>query len=288
MNVNMKNFTKKFLKTLLMLTCVFALTACGQDEAASANQILKQKNAEAQAQNVVRMVAALVSSQDNASAMFDEYNNIELADVFSSLYAEYTKGASGMGESGIACEGKAVRNAFVSFESGIEDMGSITEIGQPVSTISDDTITVQIPMKGENASGSVELIFSNDIYLVMTSCTLNMDETKGALMGRAALNTLLGMGTVFVVLILISLIISVFSFIPKMQEKLAKKETPAQAPAPAPVVAAPAVVEEDELADDMELVAVIAAAIAAYEGTSVEGFQVRSIRRSNTGKWKRA
>ena len=276
----MKNFTKKFLKTLLMLTCVFALTACGQDDAISANQQLKQKNAEAQAQNVVRMTAALVLSQDNASAMFDEYNNIELADVFSSLYAEYTRSSTGTGEAGITCEGKAVRNAFRSFESGIEDMGNITEIGQPVSTISDDTITVHIPIRGENA---------NDIYLAMTSCTLNMDETKGELMGRAALNTLLGMGTVFVVLILISLIISVFSLIPKMQEKLAKKEAPAQAPSPAPGAAAPVVeAAEEELADDTELVAVIAAAIAAYEGTSVEGFQVRSIRRANTGKWKRA
>lgn len=272
-----------------MLTCVFALTACGQDDAISANQQLKQKNAEAQAQNVVRMTAALVLSQDNASAMFDEYNNIELADVFSSLYAEYTRSSTGTGEAGITCEGKAVRNAFRSFESGIEDMGNITEIGQPVSTISDDTITVHIPIRGENANGSVELIFTNDIYLAMTSCTLNMDETKGELMGRAALNTLLGMGTVFVVLILISLIISVFSLIPKMQEKLAKKEAPAQAPSPAPVAAAPVVeAAEEELADDTELVAVIAAAIAAYEGTSVEGFQVRSIRRANTGKWKRA
>lgn len=288
MNVNMKNFTKKFLKTLLMLTCVFALTACGQDEAISANQQLKQKNAEAQAQNVVHMVAALTMSQFDASAMFDEYNNVELADVFSSLYAEYTRGAADASEAGISCEGKAVRTAFSSFASGIEAMGSIKEFGQPVSTISDDTITVQIPITGDKASGSVELIFTNDIYLSMTSCTLNMNQTKGELMGKAALNTLLGMGTVFVVLILISLIISVFSFIPKMQEKLAKKEAPTQVPVPAPVAAVPVVEEAEELADDTELVAVIAAAIAAYEGTSVEGFQVRSIRRANAGKWKRA
>lgn len=283
----MKNFTKKFLKTLLMLTCVFALTACGQDEVISANQQLKQKNAEAQAQNVVHMVAALTLSQANASAMFEEYNNVELADVFSSLYAEYTKGSTGVSESGISCEGKAVRTAFSSFESGIEIMGNIKEFGQPVSTISDDTITVLIPINGENASGSVELIFTNDIYLSMTSCTLNMDQTKGELMAKAALNTLLGMGTVFVVLILISLIISVFSFIPKIQEKFAKKEVPAQTPAPASIASAVAE-EEEELADDTELVAVIAAAIAAYEGTSVEGFRVRSIRRANTGTWKRA
>ena len=46
--------------------------------------------------------------------------------------------------------------------------------------------------------------------------------------------------------------------------------------------------EPEDLTDDLELVAVIAAAIAAYEGTSADGFQVRSIRRANTNKWKKA
>ena len=42
-----------------------------------------------------------------------------------------------------------------------------------------------------------------------------------------------------------------------------------------------------ELADDLELVAVITAAIAASQGTSVDGLVVRSIRRKSN-KWKRA
>ena len=68
----------------------------------------------------------------------------------------------------------------------------------------------------------------------------------------------------------------------------------ASAPAPAPAAPAPAPApaeeeQEEELADDGELVAVIAAAIAAYEGsTSTDGFVVRSIKRSKTNKWKRA
>lgn len=278
----MKKITKKFLVTLLMLTCVFALTACGQEETVSSNQLAKQENAELRSQNVVRMVAALTLSQDNVSAMFDEYDNIELADVFNSMYAEYAKQTDAPV---ISCEGKAVRNAFSTFESGLEDLGNITEIGQPVSTIDDDTIIVEISLTGENSSGSVELIFTNDIYLVMTSCTLNLDETMGDLMVRAALNTLLGMGTVFIVLILISLIISSFTFIPKIQAKFEKKDTPVQVSA-APV--AEPEIQEEELVDDTELVAVIAAAIAEYEGTGTDGFRVRSIRRANTGKWKRA
>lgn len=106
----------------------------------------------------------------------------------------------------------------------------------------------------------------------------------GEILGNAALNTLMGMGVVFVVLILISLVISAFSLINKAEAKMNKKEVPAK-----PVVntPAPAVVEED-VTDDTELVAVIAAAIAAYEGTSVEGLVVRSIRKVNSKEnWRR-
>ena len=46
--------------------------------------------------------------------------------------------------------------------------------------------------------------------------------------------------------------------------------------APAPVAAAE---------DDAELVAVIAAAIAAAEGTSTDGFVVRSIKRRKSNRW---
>ena len=57
----------------------------------------------------------------------------------------------------------------------------------------------------------------------------------------------------------------------------------AAAPAPAPVApAAPAP------ADDLQLIAVITAAIAAAEGTSTDGFVVRSIKRRSNNKWKKA
>ena len=47
--------------------------------------------------------------------------------------------------------------------------------------------------------------------------------------------------------------------------------------------------EEVELSDDLELVAVISAAIAASEGqTSTDGFVVRSIKRANKNKWQKA
>ena len=81
--------------------------------------------------------------------------------------------------------------------------------------------------------------------------------------------------------ILISLIIACFGFIPKIQKNLAEKKAAKQAAA-APVASAaevPAAETVDET-DDLELVAVIAAAIAASQGaSSTDGFVVRSIRR---------
>lgn len=93
---------------------------------------------------------------------------------------------------------------------------------------------------------------------------------------EACYNTILGIGTVFVMLIIMSLLIYCFRIIPTLQEKFSKKDT-AAAPAPKKV-AAPAPVREN-LVDDLELVAVIAAAIAASEQVPVDSFQVRTIKR---------
>ena len=92
------------------------------------------------------------------------------------------------------------------------------------------------------------------------------------------------MGVVFAVLIFISLIISLFGYIPKIQERLAGKKNRKEEPA---TVAEEKTVTEPvvDVTDDTELVAVIAAAIAAAEGTSTDGFVVRSIKRRKSNKW---
>ena len=100
-------------------------------------------------------------------------------------------------------------------------------------------------------------------------------------MTKAALNTLIGMGTVFVMLIMISLIISLFNFIPKIQAAFSKKDKEEEAKnAGIDKAVTQIVAQEEPEADDTELVAVIAAAIAASEGAvSTDGFVVRSIRK---------
>jgi Na+-transporting methylmalonyl-CoA/oxaloacetate decarboxylase gamma subunit len=103
------------------------------------------------------------------------------------------------------------------------------------------------------------------------------DESLGDKVSQALSNTLMGMGTVFTVLILISLIISCFIFIPKLTEALEKRKTVTEEPVLAEERTQP--VAEEKVSDDYELIAVIAAAIAASENTSTDSFVVRSIRR---------
>lgn len=101
------------------------------------------------------------------------------------------------------------------------------------------------------------------------------EESMKEKMLDAAGNTVMGMGTVFVVLVFISLLISAFKFIPQIMEKLSGKSSAKEDEI---------IVEEKEditmaANDDSELIAVIAAAIAASEHTSTDSFVVRSIRR---------
>lgn len=105
------------------------------------------------------------------------------------------------------------------------------------------------------------------------------DNSVSALMEEATVYSAIGIGTVFAVLVFISLLIYCFKFIHQWESGKSAKPAPAPAAPAAPVTApAPAAVSAD-LCDDAELVAVISAAIAAYEGTSSNGLVVRSIRR---------
>ena len=126
------------------------------------------------------------------------------------------------------------------------------------------------------------LIADEDLSKVET-ISFSPVYTTGEKMAKAGMNTLMGMGVVFVVLIFISWLISMFKYISVFEAKMkAKKSAAAAAPAPA---AAPA--EEENLTDDTELVSVITAAIAAYEGkeTVDNGLVVRSIKRVSNRNW---
>ena len=57
----------------------------------------------------------------------------------------------------------------------------------------------------------------------LSSITVNVERSMGELMLNAALNTLMGMGTVFIILILISLLIGCFKFIPQIRKSFPRR-----------------------------------------------------------------
>ena len=141
---------------------------------------------------------------------------------------------------------------------------------------------------GKAQTATVEVILTNDIFMKVESCTLNLDQSMSELMGKAGMDTIMGMSVVFSVLILISIIIWAMGFIPKIQDlfkgnnKKEKVQTTKEAAVDKTIAQ---IIEKEESAvvneaDDLELVAVIAAAIAASQGAvSTDGFVVRSIRK---------
>ena len=169
--------------------------------------------------------------------------------------------------------------------SGLEELGNYVGViqGETEVTFNEENIIATVQVQGDQVykdnksrTATVEIIFMED-FTDFENMSVNINYDMSELMTNAALNTLLGMGTVFIVLILISLIISCFNFIPKIQEAFAKKAKKEDVKAEAVDNTIAQIVEKEE-ADDLELIAVISAAIAASEGaTSTDGFVVRSI-----------
>lgn len=240
------------------------LTACGSNES------------EQQTGNIYPEEYAL-----NLAANLAEI--LDQATVVSNGASDYIAGAAAF----YGLDQDMLEGAVASWMSAAEDMGNYVEVMEIV----DNTVLCEeyngnfYPIGGaisarlKGSSHNAILEFTCD-EVGITSMSVNVEYSFGESMWKAFLNTVLGMGTVFVVLILISLIIAAFGFIPKLTEKnkqpVEKKEDA--------VVAQ--IAEREELSDDTELVAVIAAAIAAYEGAgSTDGFVVRSIRKAKNNKW---
>ena len=247
---------KKRLLVLGMIACLFGLTACGNTETE-------------------------VMSEEQLAA-------VEVADSYISQVKEIV-------DQGAAAEyvayDETLAPVFDSWESGMEELGSYVETTGHKVKIDGDEVIVNTAItgsaldpKGNPRTADVELIYNSKDYIII-SMVVNVNYTMGEKMTNAALNTLLGMGTVFVVLILISLIISSFSLISKLEKKEKKSETEKS------VENTIAQIIEAEEADDTELIAVISAAIAAYEaanGGSSDGVVIRSVRKVNRNKWQNA
>ena len=262
---------KKIIALACMITCIFGFTACESEPSYTEAELQKID----QAENIVKStyVPMLLNySQEEMKASFESYTSEELEYIFEE-------------SANLIVDGYAFVSALSSFESTKEVIGEVVSIGEAESKIDGDTIVIEVTVTGANKDAKAEVIVSNDMFYKLESASLNEEATMGDLMTKAALNTLIGMGTVFIVLILISVIIALFGFIPKIQAKMANRGKEEETKIESIDNTIAQIVEKEDVTDDFELVAVIAAAIAASEGqASTDGFVVRSIRKVNRRK----
>ncbi len=193
---------------------------------------------------------------------------------------------------GLPLEPAAFNEAVDSWKAGVEECGAYEGHGDFVYEAESDGLEVSTEVQFAEREAEVVFAFDKDLYL--ETLTVNAHFDSGEILSKAGLNTILGMGIVFIVLVLMCFIIYLFRFIPILQEKFGKKspESTEEAAESEPV-SATAIPEEVPVSagNDDEIIAVISAAIAAAEEDSTvstedaSGFVVRSIRRRPSNKW---
>ena len=278
----MRRLVKRMAAALLAAACLFSLTACGSSQGEDGPSIRMDGTPveDAMAQSLVMSAAQTLAASDEQLIVQKHLAEAQGDAASAQIYQEQLDIRSEMG--GL----KAVDLADAS-----------------VVLLEDGSYTVMLPVTFDEG-GMLYLLNLNmatqEVRAEFTDTSVREveDSSLAGLTKTASVNTAVGMGTVFIVLIFISLIIYCFKFIHQWEEGKKKDE---EAPAPAPVsaasaqpsvsAAAPAGDEDEELAaviaaaiaaaEDDELVAVVTAAIAAYGGASASsnGLVVRSIRR---------
>ena len=251
---------KRISLLLCALMLILSLAGCsGKTEESGYNT--------AQLQEMSEFIITTFDSMEAAD--FDQF------EALSEYQLNYT-----MMQSGLSIDGPDFLSIIGAWEAGEAECGQYLSHGDYEVEVKSDSVVISTLAQYEEREATISFTFNEKSF--MESMDVSAKFTMSEILVKAGLNTLLGMGTVFAVLIFLALLIDAMKYIPVILDKFTKKSAPAvEAPKAAPVVEE-AVVDET---DDLELVAVITAAIAASEGTSTDGFVVRSIRRRPSNHW---
>lgn len=277
----MKRNMKKLISLLTLLVCVVSLAGCAARE-----KLPKEEMYQTKSDKYVKMLTSMSEEELNEQIAGLE-ENFEDFEQEVALYPYI----GGTGQK-FDFTAEAYLALFKSYASNLDEFGAYVGVKEYEGGVEKDgEVTYDVVYEFEKHDMRLSLVY--DSHDIVTTVTADPIYSTGEILQKAGMNTLLGMGVVFAVLILISLIISCFNFIPAIERKFSKKkaaEKKAAVPAaPAAVAPAPAAAAETAVPDDLELVAVITAAVAASMGTtSTDGFVVRSIKRKSSQKWKRA
>ncbi|MDD7739789.1 MAG: OadG family protein [Fusicatenibacter sp.] len=258
----MRKNWKKMISLILTAVCVFVITVA-------------PVFAEAESTPEYLPIEESVYDQMLSSSVY----------LVQSITTEYTdEELESIANAGVLFNSRAVNAWF----DNRDDLGALVEIGDSEYERDGDFVTCTIHAQFEKNPAIVR-VFWNINTSQATDMTITVETAKSVLFKEAGMNTVVGVGIVFCVLVFLIFVISMFKFIGAGEEKKAKaaakeKAAAKSVPAPAPVQAAPQT-------DDLELQAVIAAAIAMYEeemsgSASTDAYTARPVRRRSN--WKRA
>ncbi|MCR4585573.1 MAG: OadG family protein [Lachnospiraceae bacterium] len=271
---------KKIQILMLMLVSVFVLAGCGK-EPEHIPAMVMETNISLQTQ---RMQTTFIDpgSAYQIIQLFTE--QIESGNVDEEYLANMEHMIKKAGDA--RKDDLVILKGIRSYSDNLEDIGDpeITNPQDPYYYImkEDGSYTAVMDLSGTKHNATVEFAYNrfNEIENINVSVQLLLNES----MKKAGVNTAIGMGTVFCMLILIMFIIMALGLVPKIVDSFKSNDTEKEASIDNTIAG---IIEREEAGtetDDNELIAVIAAAIAAASGSapaseSEGGFVVRSIKR---------
>lgn len=258
---------KKLMVFICMFACIFSMTACGSADTSKEDALLAKYDS-AQVEMITQglLDSFLKTSEEDMQSLIEADNSEIAQDVEMAL---------------------AIKTAMSSWLNVSGDLGDYVSTDNFEMTTDGENIIGTLTTTFSERKVEFEVTYAKDMSKY-TAIKLTPEYTTGEKLGKAAMNTLMGMGIVFTVLILIAFLISLFKYINKAEAYFADKKLAKENSQPfeaKDTKDAPVFCEPEEEVDDLELVAVITAAVAASMNTSVDNLVVRSIKRKKTNRW---
>ncbi len=277
---------KRLLILACMLICLFSLAGCGKKEAKKISLTDDEKAA----------------YEKLLTAMINETSAMSKADADAALETLSPKSPNYKMLSGWA--------------SNMDDLGKLKSVGAYRYEFDVNEIKIKVDVEYEKHTATYIFFFKKEYveleniqYINLKDVNLVVNRSMKEKLVNAASNTLMGMGTVFGVLIIIIVFISLLKYVyiienfmaahkekkaarkekKRLEKELKNKDVSEDIKKEAVDNAIEQITANEAMqdGDDEEIIAVISAAIAAYEAETggVEGFRVRSIRRTAKRNW---
>lgn len=265
---------KKLTALVCMFVCIFALAGCGSSDS---TDYAAEYDEELLCETTQYIIYTLEDMDDEDVQAIVDMRNEEIDEDDDTALA--------------------IKAGYESWLDSKEELGSFTPTQEDSYTFEADedgaTVVYYATFEERDAKVTAYYDYNSDL----TSFYIEPVYTTMENFQNGLLNTIIGLCVVFGVLILIAFIIYLFKYINKAeryfedrkykkeQEKEAKEEAEFE-PLPPPPAFEESASEEE--VDDLELVAVITAALAASLDTSADQLVVRSIKRKSGKQWQKA